>query len=475
MIKNALADAILANFPHEPTREQREAASMWGDFLTSTSVDDIFLLTGYAGTGKTSLVGALVKTLRRMETPTMLLAPTGRAAKVFSLYASSPASTIHRKIYRQKEFSPELNNFVQGFNPYKDMVFIVDEASMIANEAGSNSTFGSGCLLDDLIQYVYSGRGCRLILVGDTAQLPPVGETLSPALNEGALLSYGHRVRPHTLTEVVRQVEHSGILWNATALRNIISAGVVQSFPRIKAEGFTDVRVLPGGELIEALEDSYSRVGREETIVVTRSNKRAVTYNNGIRKSILDYEEPLVPGDQLIVAKNNYYWTEKTKSTMSFVANGDICEVVRIRNERMLYGFHFVDAILRFPDYDDEVLNLTMMLDTLQTEVPALPPNRQRELFDKVSEDYSHLHNRRKQWAKVKEDKYFNALQVKYAYAVTCHKAQGGQWRHVYIDQGLLTPDMLSPEYYRWLYTAFTRATERVYLVNWPPQQIMQS
>ncbi len=473
MIKRELTALILRNFPHNPTPGQQKVAEMLGDFITSSLKDEMFLLTGYAGTGKTSLVGALVKTLRLLHMPAVLLAPTGRAAKVFSLYSSAPAYTIHRKIYRQKEFSPEANNFVQGYNHCRDTLFIVDEASMIANDGLSGGLFGTGRLLDDLIKYVYSGPGCRLMLIGDGAQLPPVGERLSPALNVDALEGYGFRVRHFTLTEVVRQLEESGILWNATALRNSIDRGLCTQFPQLRVKGFPDVRVMPGGELLEALEDSYHRCGTDQTIVVTRSNKTANIYNRGIRARILDYEEELVPGDHLIVAKNNYYWTELNEDRMPFIANGDVAVVQRVRNERQFYGFRFADATLRFPDYDDEEMDVTLLLDTLHAEAPALTYEQQQTLFKNVCDDYPDIKNRKKLFEKVKNDPYYNALQVKYAYAVTCHKAQGGQWQHVYIDQGFMTEAMLSPDYFRWLYTALTRSTERVYLVNWPTQQLL--
>ncbi len=472
MIKGELTALILRNFPHNPTTGQQKVAEMLGDFIASSRNDEGFLLSGYAGTGKTSLVGALVKTLRRLHIPSVLLAPTGRAAKVFSLYSSSPAYTIHRKIYRQKEFSPEANNFVQGYNHSRNTLFIVDEASMIANDGLSGGLFGTGRLLDDLVEYVYSGPGCRLMLIGDEAQLPPVGERLSPALSVEALEGYGLHIHHYTLTEVVRQLEESGILWNATALRNTIDHGDWTQFPRLHIGGFSDIRMMPGNELIEALEESYYHCGKDQTIVVTRSNKTANIYNKGIRGRILDYEEELVQGDQLIIAKNNYYWTELNEERMPFIANGDLAVVMRVRNEREFYGFRFTDATLRFPDYDDEEMDVTLLLDTLHAEAPALTYEQQQTLFKNVCADYPEIKNRKKLYERVKNDPYYNALQVKYAYAVTCHKAQGGQWQHVYIDQGYMTEAMLSPDYFRWLYTALTRSTEKVFLVNWPKNQL---
>ncbi len=480
MRKEQIVTLILQNFPHEPTPEQRDVVCMWSEFLTSGVSDEAFLLTGYAGTGKTSLVGALVKTLRQMGMQAVLLAPTGRAAKVFSLYADSPAFTIHKKIYRQKEYSPEMDNFEQMPNQRRMTLFIVDEASMIANEGFAGGAFGTGRLLDDLIQHVYCGRGCRLMLIGDVAQLPPVGEELSPALDVDQLKGYGLAVRHHCLTQVVRQIHESGILWNATALRQLISDEQWFSFPKVRLAGFPDVEVVPGNELIDRLESSYYHCGKDQTIVVTRSNKMANIYNNGIRARILDYEEELVSGDQVIIARNNYFWTEQLKasagkdeadSLMPFIANGDVATVVRARGTREFYGFRFMDATLRFPDYDDLEMDVTLLLDTLQAEAPALTMEQQKELFNQVCADYPEIRNRRDLIKEVKRSPYYNALQVKYAYAVTCHKAQGGQWQHVYVEQGYMTQDMLSPDYFRWLYTAFTRATEKLYLVNWPKAQ----
>ena len=513
-IKSDLGAFILHNFPHQPTQEQLKVVEKWSDFLLSTNRDEVFLLKGYAGTGKTSLVGALVRTLVQLHRPVVLLAPTGRAAKVFSLHADAPAYTIHKKIYRQKTFSAEMTGFQANVNNHLHTLFIVDEASMISNEGLAGKAFGTGRLLDDLIHFVYAGEGCRLMLVGDSAQLPPVGEELSPALNADALVGYGLEVWQATLTEVLRQVEDSGILWNATMLRRLISSDEMGGFPRFRIEGFPDVHVVPGDELIEALEDSYYHCGTDQTIVVTRSNKRANIFNNGIRGRILQYDEELVSGDQLIVVRNNYFYggerdgiseerngysgewrvesgerdvldlknnskEEKVSSLHSppstlhqdFIANGDVCVVRRLCHERELYGFRFADATLRFPDFDDMELDATILLDTLQSEAPALTQEQQTTLFNAVCADYPQITNRRDLMEKVKNDPYYNALQVKFSYAVTCHKAQGGQWQRVFIDQGYVTADMLSPDYFRWLYTALTRATEAVYLINWPSSE----
>ena len=471
MINTYLGQQIKTNFPYKPTFEQENVVKILANFLFCRKMDVLFLLKGYAGTGKTSLIGALVKTMDQLEQKCILMAPTGRAAKVFSHYAGHPAYTIHKKIYRQKSFSNEVDNFSINDNLHQHTLFIVDEASMIANDGLSGSMFGTGRLLDDLIQYVYSGQGCRLMLIGDTAQLPPVGEEESPALSADVLKGYGLGVYEGMLTEVVRQLHDSGILWNATELRRYIAEEDYFTLPPIRVEGFPDIKVVPGNELIETINDCYEQVGMDETIVVCRSNKRANIYNKGIRNTILYREEELESGDLLMVAKNNYFWTEGCKE-IDFIANGDIAEVRRVRREREMYGFRFADVTLRFSDYNDMELEATVLLDTLHTESPALPKEMNDKLFYAVLEDYADITIKRERMKKMKSDPYYNALQVKYAYAVTCHKAQGGQWKRVFLDQGYMTEDMLSPDYFRWLYTAFTRATETLYLVNWPKEQM---
>ncbi|MBQ4588606.1 MAG: AAA family ATPase [Bacteroidaceae bacterium] len=471
MINTYLGQQIKTNFPYKPTFEQEKVVKILADFLFCREMDSLFLLKGYAGTGKTSLIGALVKTLDQLEQKCVLLAPTGRAAKVFAHYAGHSAFTIHKKIYRQRSFSNELDNFSINDNLHQHTLFIVDEASMIANDGLSGSMFGTGRLLDDLVQYVYSGQGCRLMLIGDMAQLPPVGEEESPALSANALKGYGLKVYEGMLTEVVRQLSDSGILWNATELRRYIAEEDFFTLPPIRVEDFPDIKVIPGNELIETITDSYDHVGLDETIVVCRSNKRGNIYNKGIRNTILFREEELETGDLLMVAKNNYYWTEGCKE-IDFIANGDIAEVRRVRREREMYGFRFADVVLRFPDYDDMELEVKLLLDTLHTDTPALPKEMNDKLFYSVLEDYADITIKRERMKKMKSDPYYNALQVKYAYAVTCHKAQGGQWKRVFLDQGYMTEDMLSPDYFRWLYTAFTRATETLYLVNWPKEQM---
>lgn len=470
MLNNDLSQQIKRNFFYKPTGEQEITIESFVNFLFSPKTDAIFLLKGYAGTGKTTLISALVKTLDQLKQKCVLLAPTGRAAKVFSHYAGHPAYTIHRKIYRQRTFSNELDNFVMNANLHQHTLFIVDEASMIANEGLSGGMFGTGRLLDDLIHYVYAGQGCRLMLIGDTAQLPPIGEEESPALSASMLEGYGLEVTEHCLTQVVRQEQDSGILYNATSLRQYIAEEEYFSLPRIKADGFPDIRIISGGELIDTINECYDKAGMDETMIICRSNKRANLYNKGIRNTILYREDELNTGDLLMVAKNNYYWGANCKE-MDFIANGDIAVVRRVRRTHEMYGFRFADVTLCFPDYNDLELDVKILLDTLHSDAPALTREESDRLFQAVQEDYGDITVKRERMKKIKEDTWYNALQVKYAYAVTCHKAQGGQWQRVFVDQGYMTEEMLTPDYYRWLYTAFTRATEVLYLVNWPEEQ----
>ncbi|MBM6734765.1 AAA family ATPase [Mediterranea massiliensis] len=470
MINNYLERQIKENFPYQPTPEQENAIKLLSQFLCSPKADVAFLLRGYAGTGKTSLVGALVRTLDFLKQKVVLLAPTGRAAKVFSAYAGHPAFTIHKKIYRERAYSGEGGNFTLNDNLTTHTLYIVDEASMISNEGLSGAMFGTGRLLDDLVQFVYSGQGCCLLLMGDTAQLPPVGEELSPALYADALRGYGLEVVETDLTQVVRQEQQSGILWNATALRRLIAEEEWGVLPKIRISGFPDVKLLPGNELIDALSACYDRDGTDETIVVCRSNKRANIYNNGIRAQILWREEELESGDLLMVAKNNYYWTEKEKN-LDFIANGETAVVRRVRRTAEMYGFRFADVLLSFPNWQDAELEVRLLLDTLHSDAPALSREESERLFQTVLEDYVDIPLKRDRMKKMKADPYYNALQVKYAYAVTCHKAQGGQWKNVFLDQGYMSEEYLTPDYFRWLYTAFTRATDTLYLVNYPAEQ----
>ena len=466
MLYEALAAQTIANLPYTPNDSQRELITRLARFVIGGRDTDLFLLTGYAGTGKTSLVGALVRTLSSLNFKTVLLAPTGRAAKVFSRYAHHPAYTIHRKIYRQQRFSPDMRGFLSGNNTHRDTLFIVDEASMIANSPGEPGFYGSGQLLDDLLEYVYSGENCRLLLLGDVAQLPPVGQPFSPALSPEVLKSMGMNVISFELNQVARQDTDSGILFNATRLRSIMSECTDSPMPppQLRFSNFPDVVNLSGEFLIETLSDSFDSVGLDDTIVITRSNKRAGIFNQGIRNQILYREEELTAGDMLLVAKNNYYWGKEYKE-VDFIANGDVARVVRVRKNYEMYGFRFADVQLQFPDLEVE-LEARILLDTLHSDAPALSREQNEQLYTAILEDYAHISTQRERLQRLKADPWYNALQVKYAYGVTCHKAQGGQWRHAYIDMGYIDPSALSLDFYRWLYTAITRATERVYFIN---------
>ena len=477
MLNDEIFQLISQQFGYPFTPSQQQAATLLAHFVTTPRADAACILRGYAGTGKTSLVGALVKVMRMLKRDVVLLAPTGRAAKVFSHHAGTAAYTIHRVIYRQQTFQGEGTRFSLGFNKLRHALFVVDEASMISSGSGglgSNALFGTGELMDDLIRYVYSGEGCRLLLVGDTAQLPPVGEEESPALCDEVLKGYGLLVGSASLTEVVRQSKDSDVLSGATLLRQLLTEGF-EGIPPIHTDAHGEVRALPGNELIESLVGDYQEYGADNVIVVTRSNKRANVYNNGIRSRIFDREDEITRGDLVMAVKNNYYWTEQCARQLpkdevmpfNFIANGDTAEVVRIRNVHEQYGFRFADATLRFADYDDFELDCRVMLSTLQSESPSLTHEESNTLYERVLEDYMHIPLKKDRMKALRQDPYYNALQIKYAYAVPCHKAQGGQWARVYVDQGFVPEDATGASYLRWLYTAFTRTTERVYLVNW--------
>ena len=470
MLNNYLTQQIKRNFCYQPTEEQEKAIECIADFLFKPENDTLLLLKGYAGTGKTTLIGAVVRTLSEMRAGYVLMASTGRAAKVFSRYSGFSAYTIHKKIYRQKSFSNDLDNFSLNDNLHKNTLFIVDEASMISNDGLTGASFGSGRLLDDLIEYVYAGQGCRLLIIGDDAQLPPVGEDESPALSAEVLSGYGLDVTECILTEVIRYSGRNGILSNATMLRERMAADDIYDLPVLSLKGYEDISSIPGSELIEAINSSYNEVGMDETMVICRSNKRAYLYNKGIRNTILYREEELSTGDILMIAKNNYHWTADCKE-MDFIANGDIAVVRRVRRTQEMYGFRFADVVLSFPDHNDIEFELKILLDTLHSDYPSLSKEDSDRLFNAVMEDYSDITNKKERMKKLKEDSFYNALQVKYAYAVTCHKAQGGQWKRIFIDQGYITEDTFTPDYYRWLYTALTRASEKLYLVNWPESQ----
>ena len=471
MLADFYYSTICRHIGFAPTAEQASAIRTFADFALDRNERVVMILRGSAGTGKTTLAGAIVKALMEMKQKLVLMAPTGRAAKVFAMNAGLAAFTIHRKIYRQKTMTDMASPFTLNANLATDTLFIVDEASMIANMGMGDSSFGSGCLLDDLIQFVYSGRNCRLMLIGDTAQLPPVGEEESPALMAEVMAGYGLDVFEASLKEVLRQSHDSGILFNATRVRSMIADDEVTQMPKVVFRGFDDIVDLRGDELIEQLSSSYSNIGLDDTIVVTRSNKRAIIYNNGIRNMVLGREELVSQGDMLMVVKNNYFWAEKLKLPLPFIANGDRARVLRVRNIRELYGFHFADITLSLPDYDGMELTATTLLDSLPSDSPSLTREQSEQLVQQDMADYQHIPLKADRYKALRQDVYFNALQVKYAYAVTCHKAQGGQWAHVYVDQGYMTDDMLSPDYLHWLYTAFTRATEKLVLVNWPKER----
>jgi exodeoxyribonuclease-5 len=464
MKKEALHSHLIKRIGFELTKSQEIAADLLASFFVDKNSHQIFLLKGYAGTGKTTLIASCVRSLLGQGVKVTLLAPTGRAAKVLSQYSGYPAFTIHKWIYRQKSQKDIVGHFVLNKNLSSNTIFIVDEASMLNNSSAEDSAFGSGSLLNDLLQFVEEGDNCRLMIVGDEAQLPPVRLDVSPALDKRVLQNYGYDVTEITLSEVVRQATNSGILSNATNFRILIAHNHIV-IPKFQIVGFDDVIKLTGAELVERLESSYSRVGMEDTIVICYSNKRANKYNQGIRNQILWREEELSVGDLLMIVRNNYYWVEKI-ADLNFIANGDIVEVIRIRSIKEIHGFRFADVTIRLTDYQQQELDVKIMLDTLTLEGPSLPTDKSNQLFESVSLDYSEETNKRNRLKKIKEDPYYNALQVKFAYAVTCHKAQGGQWKNVFIDQGFFKEEMMSKEYLRWLYTALTRATEKVYLVN---------
>jgi len=463
MLRNFISTKLLENLEFQPTQGQLNLISELGDFLASNDSSEIMLIRGYAGTGKTTLVNSLVKTLGALKQKSVLLAPTGRAAKVLSAYTHQSAWTIHKKIYRQKSGKDGLGEFVLDRNLHKNTYFIVDEASMIGDRS-ADSFFGSGDLLRDLLDYVEMGSGCRLVLVGDTAQLPPVGLDISPALSPGRLESFGYRVKEIELCDVVRQTRDSGILYNATSIRNLITVSI-EDYPEFDFNSFNDIILLGGAELLEAIGESYDRFGPGETIVVTRSNKRANRFNAGIRSQILWREEQISPGDLLMVVKNNYFWKDEENS-IDFIANGDIIRVEKVLHSEEVHGHRFSNLKVSLPDYEDLEMEVKVLLDVIDLDAPSLNYEQQKTLYNSVAEDYPGAVNRKQKSDKIATDPFYNALQVKFAYAVTCHKSQGGQWKSVFLDQGFFTDEMLSLDYLRWLYTAFTRASERLYLVN---------
>ena len=450
--------------PGVPTSDQVDLVERMERFLFQNAERAAFIIRGYAGTGKTTAIAAMIKTFPAFRLKSVLLAPTGRAAKVLSNFSKKPAFTIHKKIYQSERTKDGQTHFKLGANLHTDTIFIVDEASMISDGGSYERS-----LLDDLIEYVYTGKNCKLIFIGDIAQLPPVGRSLSPALDPQFLIqNYYLKLKGVELTQVMRQATESGILHNATKLR----MQTVAEKPEIKfdLEGFDDIMRIDGMELEDELNTCISKYGTEDTIVISRSNKRANIFNQQIRVRIKDLDEEIATGDYLMVVKNNYFWLDE-KSPVSFIANGDIVEIMGMRNIEELYGFRFLDATIRLVDYPQlQPIDVKLLLDSIHSEAPSLTKEDSNRLFETVMEDYAEVSSKRMKMELLKKNPHFNALQVKFGYAVTCHKSQGGQWKAVFVDQGYLTEEMLNTEYARWLYTAITRATERLYLVNFNDQ-----
>lgn len=453
-------------FPHDPTLKQNVVLEKLADFVLSKEKEVVFMLKGFAGTGKTTMIGVLVTNLWRTSMKAVLMAPTGRAAKVMSNYSNTQSYTIHRKIYFPKKQSGGGVQFVLSPNKHRNTIFIVDEASMIPDTAADSKLFENGSLLDDLMMYVYSGHNCKLILIGDTAQLPPVHLNLSPALEENQLaLNYNKEVIMLEMDEVVRQAEDSGILVNATNLREQLQNDFFEDF-KFDVHPYKDiVRLIDGNEIQEAIDSSYSQNGKEETAIIVRSNKRANLYNENIRNRILYLENEIAVGDFMMVVKNNYFWLEP-QSEAGFIANGDIIEVLEIFSIKELYSFKFAEVKVKMVDYPNQKpFETVLLLDTIQAETPSLSYEDGNKLYQEVMKDYAHETSKYKKFLAVKNNKFFNALQVKFSYAITCHKSQGGQWDTVFIEQPYL-PNGIDKEYLRWLYTAVTRAKRQLYLIG---------
>ncbi len=467
-MQTSFENILLQNFPFETTDGQRTLLKKLSAFILGKHNDHIFVIKGYAGTGKTTTVRSLVKSLPAIKGKTILLAPTGRAAKVLSNYTQKQAFTIHKKIYIKKPLADGGFAFQLQQNLHTDTLFIIDEASMVSNSGGltQGGLFGAGSLLDDLIEYVFSGNNCKLIFIGDTAQLPPVGLDVSPALDIDYLkASYHFQIDWFELTEVLRQNQQSGILWNATTIRNKISQKE-NSQPKFILNSFKDIKKINGDELEDAINEAYNKYGVEDSMIICRSNKRANIFNQQIRARIRWQENELSAGDYMIVVKNNYHWLPE-ESKAGFIANGDIIQLSRVGKMQEMYGFTFADVRIKLIDYPDEPeLDVRLLLNTIMSESPALSQAENKKLFDAVYADYNDIADKRMRLKKVKEDAFFNALQVKFSYAVTCHKSQGGQWSCVFVEQGYLTQEMINTEYLRWLYTAISRAKEKLYLVN---------
>jgi exodeoxyribonuclease-5 len=458
------SSVCLEQLPYHPTGDQKQMFEKLEAFLSNSKNNGLFILKGSAGTGKTTLISLLVNNLSKLGLKSLLLAPTGRAAKVMSAYSGHQATTIHRKIYSQRSSESGVH-FLPSQNLYSNTIFIIDEASMIA-DISNDSVFLRRNLLEDIIDYVYSGNGCKIIFSGDIAQLPPVGYNLSPALDENYLkVTFNLIVDSYTLNEVVRQTAASGILFNAENLRGKMDEENV-ILPVFSMKSFQDICRIHVNDTAEAL-NSHCRYGElDDTIIVTRSNKMANLYNRQIRARILFRENEMDVGDRLMVLKNNYFWLPK-ESKVSFIANGDIIEILRIKKTEEMYNLRFADISVRITDYSDETdIDVKIILDSLMTEGPALPKETLKEFYQEIIKDYSHISTKQELQIELRKNPWYNALQVKFAYALTCHKTQGGQWKNVFVDQGFISSEKVDKEYLRWLYTAITRASEKVYLVN---------
>ncbi len=459
-------EILTDKFPHDPTLKQTLALKKISNFLLEGKREEVFLLKGFAGTGKTTIVGTIVNNLWRIKRSAVLMAPTGRAAKVMSVYSGNAALTIHKKIYYPKKQTGGGIQFVLAPNKHRNTLFIVDEASMIPDTPADSKLFENGSLLDDLMFYVYSGHNCKLLLIGDTAQLPPVKLDLSPALEEERLsLNYNKEVECLELDEVMRQTSDSGILYNATNLREQLQSHFFDDF-KFEVSPFKDiVRLIEGTEIQEAIDNSYNQNGKEETAIIVRSNKRANLYNQNIRERILFLEHQIAVGDYMMVVKNNYFWL-RPNSEAGFIANGDIIEILELFSIKELYGFSFAEVKVKMVDYPNQrPFETVLLLDTISAETPSLPYEEGNRLYQEVSKDYAHEKSKYKKFLGVKNNKFFNALQVKFSYAITCHKSQGGQWNTVFVEQPYL-PNGVDKDYLRWLYTAVTRAKQNLFLIG---------
>lgn len=464
---------LIRNFPFQPTYKQDIFFQQIAEFITNNDNNEIFVLKGYAGTGKTTVISTIVNNLAEINKKYVLLAPTGRAAKVIANYSKKPAFTIHKKIYFPKKNSGGGVSFTMQQNKHKNTFFIVDEASMISDTNSESKLYENGSLLDDLISYIYSGTNCKMILLGDTAQLPPVNLDISPALNIDSLgLNYDKEVKHIELDEVMRQEENSGILFNATELRELLKDNFIDTF-QFNLKGFKDiVRLTDGYDIQDAINSAYNNYSIEDTAFIVRSNKRANQYNQQIRAKILDKESKLSTGDFLMVVKNNYFWLKESDEA-GFIANGDIVEVLEIFNIKELYGFKFANVKIRMVDYPDQKpFETVLLLDTITSESPSLTYEESNRLYEEVMKDYENESTKYKKFQKVKENEYFNGLQVKFSYAITCHKSQGGQWNTVFIEQPYL-PDGINRDYIRWLYTAITRAKDKLYLIGFKDENFL--